>query len=136
MKMQTTLSMRSPATMGQQQQHTTWLRSKDKITIKNPGNGMCFHAIQAVWSHDLNESIPILSIHKWMGANSLSCKYSRYLMLAGDSIRTRLKMVPTVNFESPEPYGPFSLVHVEILGRKKLYSIAPDYLSNGSNRMV
>jgi len=92
---------------------------KDKITIKESWEWVCAFtpSYEAVWSHDLNESIPILSIHKWMGVPEMVylASIDRYLMF---SWRFHKDFSPEdgtdlLIFEAPEPYGPFSLVHVE-----------------------
>lgn len=72
---------------------------------------------QPAWSHDLNESIPVLSLHRWLGLPEMVyiAGIRRYLLLTW---RLHKDFSPTdgtdlIVMEAPEPWGPFSLVHFE-----------------------
>ena len=72
---------------------------------------------EPAWSCDLNEAVPILSLHRWLGMPEMvyMAGIKRYLLL---SWRLHSDFSPTEGsdlmiFESPEPWGPFSLVHFE-----------------------
>ncbi len=72
---------------------------------------------QPAWSYELDEAIPVLSLHRWMGLPEMVylAGIKRYLLLTW---RLRGDFSPTegtdlVIFESPEPWGPFRLVHFE-----------------------
>jgi len=72
---------------------------------------------EPVWSRDLEESIPILSMHRWIGIPEMVylAGIKRYLLLTW---RLHKDFSPTdgtdlLVFESPEPWGPFSLVYFE-----------------------
>lgn len=75
------------------------------------------------WHHDMDEAIPVLSLHRWLGAPEMVylAGIKRYLLLSwrlhkdfsGDDGSDLLVL------ESPEPWGPFSLVHVEEYWEKK-----------------
>lgn len=69
------------------------------------------------WSHDLTESIPVLSVHRWIGLPEMVylAGVGRYLLftwrLHGDfspDAGTDLLVL-----DAPEPWGPFTLVHYE-----------------------
>ncbi len=72
---------------------------------------------EPAWSHDLEAAIPILSLHRWLGLPEMVyvAGIERYLLLtwhlhkdfSGDDGSD------LIVFEAPEPWGPFSLVHVE-----------------------
>jgi hypothetical protein len=72
---------------------------------------------EPAWASDLDAAIPILSLHRWLGLPEMVylAGIKRYLLLtwrlhrdfSGDD-GTDLLI-----FESPEPWGPFSLVHFE-----------------------
>jgi hypothetical protein len=69
------------------------------------------------WSPNLDESIPILSLHRWLGLPEMVylAGIKRYLLLtwrlhkdfSGDDGTDLLIL------EAPEPWGPFALVHAE-----------------------
>lgn len=72
---------------------------------------------EPAWSYDLDESVPVLSLHRWLGIPDMVylAGIRRYLLLtwrlhqdfSGDD-GTDLMLL-----EAPEPWGPFSLVHCE-----------------------
>jgi hypothetical protein len=71
------------------------------------------------WSHDLEEAIPVLSMHRWIGLPEMVYLrgIERYLLLTW---RLRKDFSPTdgtdlLVLEAPEPWGPFALVHLEEL---------------------
>jgi hypothetical protein len=69
------------------------------------------------WGYDLDEAIPVLSLHRWLGLPEMVylAGIQRYLLLtwrlhkdfSGDD------GTDLIILESPEPWGPFSLVHRE-----------------------
>ena len=72
-----------------------------------------------VWNNDLAKSIPILSIHRYIGLPEMVylSDIKRYLFLTW---RLRQDFNPDTGtdlliLEAPEPWGPFSLVHFEEL---------------------
>jgi len=75
------------------------------------------------WNRDLNESIPILSIHRFIGVPEMVYlkKLNRYLFLTwhlkGDF--NPWEGTDLLILEAPEPWGPFSLVHYEELWEGK-----------------
>ena len=72
---------------------------------------------EPAWSHDLDESIPTLSLHRWLGLPEMVylTGIERYLLftwrLHGDF--SPYEGTDLLVFEAPEPWGPFSLVHFE-----------------------
>jgi hypothetical protein len=72
---------------------------------------------EPAWSYDLNESIPVLSLHRWIGMPEMVylAGIDRYLLLTwrlhGDFSPDH--GTDLLVFESPEPWGPFFLVHFE-----------------------
>lgn len=72
---------------------------------------------EPAWSPDLDEAIPVLSIHRWLGLPEMVylAGIERYLLLTW---RLHEDFSPTdgtdlLVLEAPEPWGPFSLVHFE-----------------------
>jgi hypothetical protein len=72
---------------------------------------------EPAWSHDLNESVPVLCLHRWLGLPEMVylASIKRYLLLTW---RLHADFSPDdgtdlLIFESPEPWGPFSLAHFE-----------------------
>jgi hypothetical protein len=69
------------------------------------------------WSADLERAIPVLSLHRWLGAPEMVylAGIKRYLLLTWHLHRDFSGDHGTdlVVLESPEPWGPFSLVHAE-----------------------
>ena len=69
------------------------------------------------WLPDLDAAVPILSMHKWLGAPEMVylAGIQRYLLftwrLHGDFSPN--SGTDLIVLESPEPWGPFSLVHFE-----------------------
>lgn len=72
---------------------------------------------EPAWSHDLDTSIPVLSLHRWLGLPEMVylAGIRRYLLLtwrlhkdfSGDD------GTDLIVLDAPEPWGPFSLVHFE-----------------------
>ncbi|MCL2640670.1 MAG: hypothetical protein FWD53_07490, partial [Phycisphaerales bacterium] len=92
---------------------------KDKIVTRGQWEWVAAFAEdgQPAWHADLSEAIPILSIHKSIGLPEMVYlkKVQRYLLLTW---RLHKDFSPDdgtdlLVFESPEPWGPFSLVHFE-----------------------
>jgi hypothetical protein len=72
---------------------------------------------EPAWHHDLDEAIPVLSLHRWLGLPDMVylAGIRRYLLLTW---RLHKDFSPDdgtdlLVFESPEPWGPFSLAHCE-----------------------
>ena len=92
---------------------------KDSILRREAWEWVCAFtpAGEPAWSHDLDGSVPVLSLHRWLGIPEMVylAGIRRYLLLtwrlhkdfSGDDGTDLLVL------ESPEPWGPFSLVHVE-----------------------
>ena len=81
---------------------------------------------EPAWSHDLNEAVPVLSLHRWLGLPEMVyiAGIQRYLLLTW---RLHTDFSPDdgtdlVIFEAPEPWGPFSLVHFEEYWEGKEYT--------------
>lgn len=72
---------------------------------------------EPAWSHDLEEAIPVLSIHRWIGLPEMVylAGIERYLLLTWRLHRDFSPDDGTdlLIFEAPEPWGPFSLVYYE-----------------------
>jgi hypothetical protein len=72
---------------------------------------------EPAWHHSLEEAIPILSIHRWIGIPEMAyiAAIDRYLLLTwrlhGDFSPD--EGTDLLVLEAPEPWGPFSLVHYE-----------------------
>ncbi len=72
---------------------------------------------QPAWSPELREAIPVLSIHRWIGLPDMVylAGIGRYLLLTwrlhGDFSPDQ--GTDLLILESPEPWGPFSLVYFE-----------------------
>ncbi len=71
------------------------------------------------WTYELNDAIPVLSIHRWLGCPEMVYlpQQKRYLLL---SWHLRGDFSPTQGtdllvLEAPNPWGPFHLVHFEEL---------------------
>jgi len=72
---------------------------------------------EPAWHHNLDEAVPVLSVHRWLGLPEMVYVdgIKRYLLFtwrlhkdfSGDDGTDLLV------FESPEPWGPFALVHAE-----------------------
>jgi len=72
---------------------------------------------EPAWTYDLDDAIPVLSIHRWLGLPEMVylAGIRRYLLLtwrlhkdySGDNGSD------LIIFDAPEPWGPFSLVHME-----------------------
>jgi hypothetical protein len=74
-------------------------------------------AADPVWHHNLDEAIPVLSLHRWIGLPDIVylASIKRYLLLTW---RLHQDFSPDdgtdlLILDAPEPWGPFSLVHVE-----------------------
>ncbi|MCX7804535.1 MAG: DUF4185 domain-containing protein [Planctomycetota bacterium] len=72
---------------------------------------------EPAWSRDLEAAIPVLSLHRWIGLPEMVyiAGIGRYLLLtwrlhkdfSGDD------GTDLIVLDAPEPWGPFSLVHIE-----------------------
>jgi hypothetical protein len=91
----------------------------DEITERGAWEWVCAFTPsgEPAWSDDLDESIPVLSLHRWLGAPDMVylASIQRYLLLTW---RLHQDFSPTdgsdlIVLEAPEPWGPFSLVHYE-----------------------
>ena len=81
---------------------------------------------EPAWSGDLDEAIPTLSLHRWLGTPEMVylAGIKRYLLLtwrlhadfSGDD------GTDLVILDSPEPWGPFSLVHFEEYWEAKAFT--------------
>jgi len=74
-------------------------------------------AREPAWTYDLHDAIPVLSLHRWIGLPEMVylAGIKRYLLLTW---RLHKDFSPDdgtdlLILESPEPWGPFSLVHLE-----------------------
>ncbi len=72
---------------------------------------------EPAWNNDLNESVPILSLHRWLSIPEMVylAGIQRYLLLTW---RLHQDFSPEhgtdlLVFEAPEPWGPFSLAYHE-----------------------
>ncbi len=72
---------------------------------------------EPAWSYELNDAIPVLSLHRYIGLPEMVylAGIQRYLLLTW---RLHGDFSPDdgtdlLIFESPEPWGPFALVHYE-----------------------
>jgi len=79
-----------------------------------------------VWNHNLNEAIPVLSLHQSIGAPEMVyiAAIDRYLLLTW---RLHSDFSPTdgtdlLIMEAPKPWGPFALVHFEEYWEGKAYN--------------
>jgi len=91
----------------------------DSIMQREKWEWVCALGISGdpAWTSDLNESIPIFSAYKWAGLPDMvyMAGIKRYLLLTW---RLHKDFSPDdgtdlLIFESPEPWGPFSLVYYE-----------------------
>ena len=78
------------------------------------------------WTRELDDAIPVLSIHRWLGCPEMVWlpKLKRYLLL---SWRLHGDFSPTQGtdllvLEAPNPWGPFSLVHFEEFWEGQAYN--------------
>ena len=81
---------------------------------------------EPAWTHTLADAIPVLSLHRWLGLPEMVYlpALRRYLLLtwrlhedfSGDDGTDLLV------FEAPDPWGPFSLVHLEEYWEGKAYN--------------
>jgi hypothetical protein len=101
---------------------------KDRIMDRSAWEWVCAWSGsgEPAWSPELSEAIPILSVHRCIGAPEMAylAGVNRYLLLSwrfhedfSGSDGTDLLI-----FDSPEPWGPFSLVHVEELWEGKAFN--------------
>jgi hypothetical protein len=81
---------------------------------------------EPAWSFDLNEAVPVLSLHRWLSIPEMVylAGVQRYLLFTW---RLHQDFSPDQGtdllvFESPEPWGPFSLVHYEEYWEGKAYN--------------
>jgi hypothetical protein len=72
---------------------------------------------EPAWHHSLEESVPVLSLHRWLGLPEMVylAGINRYLTFTW---RLHQDFSPDhgtdlIVLESPEPWGPFALVHFE-----------------------
>lgn len=81
---------------------------------------------EPVWNHDLEASVPVLTLDRWIGAPDMVyiAGIKRYLLVLW---RLRNDFNPKTGtdlmiLESPEPWGPFSLVHREEMWEFKAFT--------------
>jgi hypothetical protein len=78
------------------------------------------------WSYELNEAMPVLSLHGWLSLPEMVFLVGirRYLLLTWHLHKDFSPDDGTdlLVFESPEPWGPFSLVHYEEYWEGKAYN--------------
>jgi hypothetical protein len=91
----------------------------DRIMQRGSWEWVCAFSLsgEPAWHSDLNEAIPVLSLHRWIGAPEMVylAGIRRYLLLTW---RLHKDFSPAdgtdlLVLEAPEPWGPFSLVHFE-----------------------
>ncbi len=91
----------------------------DEIVRREAWEWVCAFAPsgEPAWSHDLDQAIPVLSLHRWLGLPEMVylAGIGRYLLLTW---RLHKDFSPDdgtdlIVLESPEPWGPFALVHFE-----------------------
>ena len=72
---------------------------------------------EPAWGHDIEESVPVLSLHRWLGLPEMVylAGIRRYLLLTWRLHKDFSGEDGTdlIVLEAPEPWGPFSLVHYE-----------------------
>jgi hypothetical protein len=72
---------------------------------------------EPAWSSDLEESVPVLSLHRWLGLPEMVylAGIDRYLLITWRLHRDFSPDDGTdlIICEAPEPWGPFALVHYE-----------------------
>jgi hypothetical protein len=92
---------------------------KDSIMRRDAWEWVCAFSPSGdpAWSYRLDDSIPVLSLHRWLGLPEMVylAGIKRYLLLTW---RLHKDFSPDdgsdlLVFEAPEPWGPFSLVHFE-----------------------
>jgi hypothetical protein len=92
---------------------------KESILRREDWEWVCAFAPSGMpaWSHDLNEAVPVLSLHRWLGAPEMVylAGIRRYLLFTW---RLHADFSPDdgtdlMVFDAPEPWGPFTLVHFE-----------------------
>jgi len=92
---------------------------KDEIMRREAWAWVCAFSPsgEPAWSHDLNESAPVLSLHRWLGAPEMVylAGLRRYLLFTW---RLHQDFSPDdgtdlLVFDAPEPWGPFTLAHFE-----------------------
>lgn len=81
---------------------------------------------EPAWSHDLDEAIPVLSLHRWLGVPEMVYLrgIKRYLLFTWRLHKDFSPVDGTdlLILESPEPWGPFSLVHFEEYWENKAFN--------------
>jgi hypothetical protein len=93
--------------------------SADSIMRREAWEWVCAFTAsgEAAWCYDLNEAIPILSIHRFIGLSEMVylASIQRYLLFTWRLHEDFSAEAGTdlLVFESPEPWGPFSLVYFE-----------------------
>jgi hypothetical protein len=93
--------------------------AKDDIMRRDSWEWVCAFSPfgEPAWSHNLEESIPVLSLHHWLGLPEMVYLASirRYLLLTWHlhSDFSPDDGTDLIILEAPEPWGPFSLVHFE-----------------------
>jgi hypothetical protein len=95
-----------------------------RVPKSNIADGQCWQFVSAfdkdgnpAWNYNLNYAIPVLSIHRYIGLPEMVylAGIKRYLFITW---RLHEDFTPETGtdllvLESPEPWGPFSLVHFE-----------------------
>lgn len=101
---------------------------KDSIMRREAWEWVCAFTPsgEPAWHHDLNESVPVFSLHRWLGLPELVylAGIKRYLLLTW-RLHSDFSLddgTDLVIFEAPEPWGPFSLVHYEEYWEGKAYN--------------
>jgi hypothetical protein len=91
----------------------------DSIMRREAWEWLCAFApsVEPAWSHDLDEAVPVLSLHRWLGLPEMVylTGIRRYLLLTWRLHRdfSAVDGTDLLVLEAPEPWGPFSLVHIE-----------------------
>jgi hypothetical protein len=101
---------------------------KDNIMRRGDWEWVCSFTPsgEPAWSHDLDEAVPVLSAHRWVGLPEMVylAGIKRYLLFTW---RLHKDFSPDdgtdlLIFESPEPWGPFSFVYFEEYWEGKLFN--------------
>jgi hypothetical protein len=91
----------------------------DSIMRRESWEWVCSFGLagEPIWNHDLDEAVPVLSLHRWLSTPEMVylASIQRYLLLTW---RLHKDFSPEdgsdlIVLESPKPWGPFSLVHFE-----------------------
>lgn len=91
----------------------------DRIVCREEWEWVCASepSGEPAWNHDLDEAVPVLSLRGWMGLPDMVylAGIRRYLLMTWHFRKdfSHEEGTDLLILESPEPWGPFSLVHYE-----------------------